>query len=161
MEFTIEKFNFIKRDAENFYSKIDHIYCPYFLEEVNFNIKGWEHLIFKEWNKTRPIEDQFSRLRHIKLAPEVLKNSKTLQGLWSTNKFERVKQKDGKWQKVLKLINYYEFIAIMESHSSKVRIKIIVKQVDGGEKFFFSIIPFWGINKKGERIIHSGNPEND
>jgi hypothetical protein len=30
------------------------------------------------------------------------------------------------------------------------------------EKFFLSIIPFWGVNKNtGERIMYNGNPEVD
>ncbi|MFZ2072802.1 MAG: hypothetical protein WAV10_03965 [Minisyncoccia bacterium] len=161
MEFTFEKFNEVKREAEDSYNKIGSIYSSYFKEKINFNTKGLDHLIFKTWNKARPITDQFSRLRHLKLAPEVISQSKTLQGIWTTQKFERVKKGTGGWQKLLKLITYYEFIAVMESHGSKVRVKVIVKQIEGGEKFFFSIIPFWGSNKKGERIMHSGDPEND
>ncbi len=161
MEFTPEKFNEIKHEAEDFYNKIGCIYSSYFKENINFNIKGWDHLIFKSWNRTRPIADQFSRLRHLKLAPNILNQSRTLQGVWATQKFERIKKKDGGWQQILKLTTYYEFIAVMESHSSKVRVKVIVKQIDGGEKFFLSIIPFWGVDKKGDRIMHSGDPEND
>jgi hypothetical protein len=161
MEFTPEKFNQSKSDAEAFYNGIKTIRCPYFQSDIHFNSKGWEHLIFKDWNRTRPINDQFSRLRHIHLAPEALANSRTLQGVWTTQKFERVKKKDGSWQKILKLTTYFEFIAVMESHGSKIRIKVIVKQVDGGERYFLSIIPFWGTNKQGERVLHSGNPEND
>lgn len=161
MEFTFEKFNQIKNDAEEFYRKIGFIYCPYFAEKINFNSKGFDHIIFKTWNRTRPLEDQFSRFRHLNLAPEVIKNSKTLQGLWATQKFERVKKNKGTWEKILKLTTYYEFVAVVESHGSKIRVKVIVKQIDGGEKFFLSIIPFWGRNKHGERIMHSGDPEND
>ncbi|HBA45516.1 hypothetical protein A2W67_01900 [Candidatus Nomurabacteria bacterium RIFCSPLOWO2_02_40_28] len=161
MEFTPEKFNELKNDAEEFYNKIGSVYCPYFKEKINFNVKGWDHLIFKTWNRTRPIADQYSRLRHIKLASEVIKESKTLQGHWSTQKFERTKKKENGWEQTLKMTNYYEFIAVMESHGSKVRVKVIVKQIDGGEKFFLSIIPFWGRNKKGDRVMHSGDPEND
>lgn len=161
MEFTPEKFNQIKHDAEDFYSKVGAVHCPYFSSKINFNTKGLDHLIFKSWNRTRSISDQFSRFRHIALAPEIIKNSKTLQGVWNTQKFERVKKKDGSWQQILKLTTYYEFIAVMESHGSKIRMKVIVKQIDGGDKYFLSIIPFWGVDKKGERIMHSGNPEND
>lgn len=161
MEFTTDQFNSVKNEAEDFYNKIVFAYCPYFSEKVNFNAKGLEHLIFKTWNRARPIEDQFSRFRHLHLAPEVLKNSKTLQGLWHTQKFERIKKKNGKWEKVLRFTSYYEFLAILESHGSKIRVKVIVKQIDGGEKFFLSIIPFWGISKAGERKMYSGNPEND
>jgi conjugative element/phage-associated large polyvalent protein len=161
MEFTPKEFNQIKGEAENFYNGIQKVRCPYFQSDIHFNSKGWEHLIFKEWNKTRLISDQYSRLRHIKLAPEIIQSSKTLLGVWTTQKFERVKKKDGTWQKILKLTIYYEFIAVMESHGSKVRVKVIVKQVDGGERYFLSIIPFWGTNKQGDRVMHSGNPEND
>lgn len=161
MEFSIEKFNDIKQEAENFYSKIGKIKCPYFEEYVYFNTKGFDHLIFKEWNKTRPISDQFARFRHLKLAPEIIANSKTLQGIWSTQKFERIHRKSG-WIKVLKNTIYYEFIAVVNSHGSRVRVKVIVKEIDGGEKFFLSIIPFWRVDKKnGNRIMYTGNPEID
>ena len=161
MEFSVEKFNEVKHEAEEFYEQIKFVHCPYFGDKVHFNSKGFDHLIFKEWNKTRIISDQFTRFRHLPLAPEIIKQSKTLQGLWTTQKFERIKRKDG-WIKILKLTTYYEFIAVMDSHGSKVRLKVIVKQISGGEKFFLSIIPFWGTNKNtGERIMHSGNPEND
>ena len=102
MEFTVEKFNNAKHDAEEFYAGIMHVYCPYFGEKISFSIKGWDHLIFKRWNKPRAIEDQYSRIRHIKLAPEILKLSKTVQGIWVTNKFERIKRSDKRWEKVLK-----------------------------------------------------------
>jgi len=161
MEFSIEKFNEIKHEAEDFYNAIGSVRCPYFNEDIHFNTKGLEHLIFKSWNRSRPVSDQYSRLRHIRLAPQIIRNSKTLQGVWKTQNFERIKRKEG-WEKVLKHITYYEFIAVMESHDSQVRVKVIVKQVDGGEKHFLSIIPFWGINKTtGKRLLHSGNPEND
>ncbi len=162
MEFSVEQFNKVKRDAEEFYQNIGKVSSSYFKnEKIHFNTKGWDHLIFKTWNSARPIKDQYNRLRHIKLAPEVIKQSRTLQGILTKEKFERIKKKDGEWQSVMKVTTYYEFIAIMESHNSKVRVKVIVKQVHGGEKFFLSIIPFWGLSKQGERIMHSGSPEYD
>jgi len=84
-----------------------------------------------------------------------------LQGVWTRQKFERVKKNDSTWQKILKLTTYFEFIAVMESHGSRIRVKVIAKQVNDGERYFLSIIPFWGTDKHGERIMHSGNPEND
>ncbi len=161
MDFNVKKFNEVKHDAEEAYNKLGKIRCPYFGEDVHFNAKGLDHLIFKKWNKTRLIDDQFSRFRHLHLASKVIENSKTLQGILTRNKFERIKKKDGKWEQVLKMSTYYEFIAVMESHNSMVRVKVVVKQITGAEKHFLSIIPFWGSSKKGERIIHSGNPEND
>jgi len=35
------------------------------------------------------------------------------------------------------------------------RFKIIVRQIEGGERHFWSIIPFWKNNK--ELKLHSGN----
>ncbi len=161
MEFTIEKFNTIKSEAESFYKGIEKVRCPYFGEDIYFNTKGWEHLVFKSWNNTRIISDQFARLRHIKLVPEVIRNSKLLQGVWITKKVERIKI-NSRWEKVLRTTTYYELIAVMESHGSKVRVKIIIKEVEGGEKFFWSLIPFWGVDKHtGQRIMYSGNPESD
>ena len=161
MEFTIEKFNEVKNLAEDFYKKIGKVRCPYFAGDVHFNVKGWDHLVFKSWNNTRIVNDQFARFRHIKLAPEIIGQSKTLQGIWTTKKIERVKV-NSRWDKVMKVITYYEFIAVMESRGSKIRVKVIVKEVGGGEKFFWSLIPFWGTNKNtNERVMYSGNPEND
>ncbi len=161
MEFDAEKFNHVKRTAEIAYENIVAVHCPYFNEKVLFNSKGLDHLIFKAWNRTRPLQDQFTRFRHLALAPEVVKYSRTLQGVWKTQKFERVK-KQKRWQKVLKWTTYYEFIAIMESHGSKVRVKVVVKEIEGAEKFFLSIIPFWGKDRgTGERRMHSGDLESD
>jgi hypothetical protein len=42
------------------------------------------------------------------------------------------------------------------------RVKIILKQIDGGDIFFWSIIPFWGMNKDTmTRILYEGLPEQD
>lgn len=161
MEFSVEKFNEVKRGAEDFYNKIGAVYCPYFGQDVHFNAKGFDHLIFKGFNRTRLIQDQFSRLRHIRFAPEIIKLSKTLQGHLCINKIERIRR-NTKWEKVMRKVTYYEFISVMESNGSRIRFKVLVKQVEGTEKHFLSIIPFWGTNKTtGERVIHSGNPESD
>lgn len=58
----------------------------------------------------------------------------------------------------MKNVTYYEFIAVLDN----VRIKVIVKEVEGGEKHFWSVIPLWNIDKGGhKRILCSGNLEND
>lgn len=162
MSFDTEKFNELKKNAEELYNKVGSIHCPYFNEKVHFNSKGLDHLLFKQWNKSRPINDQMARLRHLYLAPEIVKLSKTLQGIYRAEKFERIKI-NKKWQKKLKVTTYYEFIAVMPTNAgANIRVKVIVKQIDGGEKFFLSIIPSWGLDKKtGDRILHTGNPEHD
>lgn len=152
-----EKFNKVKQRAEDFYKTISTVQCPYFRGAVNFNAKGLDHIKFKAWNRARLIEDQYMRLSLIHLAPEIIKHSSTLQGEWETKDFVRVKT-NSRWETVMKCISFYEFIAVIDN----TRAKVIVKKVEGGEKFFWSIIPFWGVDKNTkQRILHSGKPEFD
>jgi hypothetical protein len=159
------KFNFkneedfwrIKNEAEEFYKTIGDVNCPYFKEKIAFNTKGLKHLKFKSNRQARPRKDQYSRLRLIRLVPEVLKRSHTLQGIWQKRRFEAQKM-NSRWEQVMKDVTYYEFIAVIDI----VRVKVIVKQVLNGEKHFWSVIPFWGIDKTtSKRILHSGDIEND
>ena len=126
-------------------------------EKVSFGAIGLEHLKFKRREKARLEQDQYMRFKLISLAPEVLKLSHTVQGVLETKKFERIRMK-GRTDIILKPVNYYEFVAVLKRN----RIRVIVKQIDGGQKFFWSLIPFWGMNKDTmDRILHNGIPEED
>ncbi|MFA6006366.1 MAG: hypothetical protein WC764_01415 [Candidatus Paceibacterota bacterium] len=143
--------------AETFYETIKSVYCPYFGGTVSFNAKGIRHLKFKSDQQARPHHDQYARLKLLHLAPEVLKLSRTVQGIFQTKRFEPQKT-NTRWEHKLKEVSFYEFIAVLDN----VRVKVIVKEVAGGEKYFWSIIPFWKINKEAKkRILHGGDPEND
>ncbi len=149
------RFDKTKEEAEKFYYSIKNARCPYFKEVVNFNVKGLDHLKFKDWNKARIIDDQYRRFKLIKLAPEVIKLSNTLQGFTLVNKLERRKI-NSRWEHAMIVVKYYEFVAILND----VRVKVIVKQISGGEKYFWSIYPFWRAGKNdSKRLLFSGNPE--
>ena len=151
-------FDAVKQDAEAFYEAMQPVPCPYFNNEpVAFNAKGIRHLKFKSDDKARSQADQYARLKLLYLAPKVLRLSRTVQGIWRTRQFE-VTKSHSRWERVLKDVSFYEFMAVLEH----VRVKVIVKEVAGGEKHFWSIIPFWklGPNSRG-RILHSGDPERD
>lgn len=155
--FENEKFEKVKNDAEKFYETIGLVYCHYFAEKISFNAKGLRHLKFKSDKHARSRKDQYTRLKLLYLAPQVLNISHTLQGIWRTRQFEQYKT-SGQWKYSMKEVVFYEFIAVLDN----VRVKVIVKEVLGGEKHFWSIIPYWGIDKIGSRrILHSGNPEQD
>lgn len=155
--FCEEDFSKIKEEAENFYIKIDRVYCPYFKDKIIFNAKGLRHLKFKSDKQARSRADQYVRLKLIYLAPEILKNSCTLQGVWKTKLFQSQKT-NSRWEHAMKDIIFYEFIAVIKN----IRSKVIIKEVIGGEKYFWSIIPFWRIDKNNsKRIFHDGNPEFD
>ena len=152
-----EDFEKIKTEAEAFYATIREVFCPYFKEKIAFNVKGLKHLKFKSDRQARTNNDQYARLRLLRFAPEVLNNSHTVQGIWEIKRFEEQKT-NSRWEHILKEVRFYEFIAVLED----IRIKVIIKEVQGGQKHFWSVIPFWGIDKvTSKRILHSGDPEHD
>ena len=59
----------------------------------------------------------------------------------------------------MKSAAYYEFVAVINGY----RVRVILKEVEGGDgKYFWSIIPFWKMDKiTGKRIMCSGKPELD
>lgn len=157
MSLDLENFEEVRIKGEKFYSENSEVYCPYFNAKISFNAQGIEHLKFKRPRKARSKQDQYMRLKLIHLAPAILKKSSTLQGIFETKNFERIRSHN-RTDNILKIVTYYEFIAVMD----KIRAKIIVKQIDNGEKFFWSIIPYWKINKTTMgKILHSGFPEED
>jgi len=157
IQFTEEQFNNLKSKNEELYKSIGEIYCPYFKEKIIFNAKGLEHLKFKEKNHARSRDDQYIRLKLLHLAPKILKSSNTIQGFSEQKVFE-LNRSNHRNEKILIDVNYYEFIAILE----EVRVRIIVKKVGTAQKYFWSIIPHWKVDKEtGKRKIHYGNPEDD
>lgn len=158
MNINFQKFKRVKRESIDFYNKINKVKCPYFSDTVSFNSKGMRHLRFKSWNKPRSIQDQYMRLKLLKFVPEVIKKSHTLQEYCNKNNFERI-QINSRWEKRTVNVTYYGFIAIID----EIRIKIIVKETKGGEKYFWSIIPCWKQDKSilNKKILHEGDIEKD
>lgn len=125
---------------------------------MSFNAKGLDHIKFKEWNKARVVEDQYLRLKFLHLAPRVLEKSNTLQEFRETRNFERQKI-NSRWESRLVFVKYYAFIAIFE----EIRIKIIVKQIEGAKKIFWSICPYWrqkrNYDGKIKKALYDGDLE--
>jgi len=157
MKHDFKNFEEVKEEGEKFYKTLSEVYCPFFKENVSFNSQGIEHLKFKKRGTIRLEQDQYMRFKLISLAPEVIKISSSLQGIWETQRFEYIKT-NSTWKNVLKHTTYYEFIALINRN----RVKIIIKQIENGKKIFWSIIPFWGMNKETKaRVFHEGDPEED
>lgn len=150
-------FDKVRVKAETFYTALNPVYCPYLKNNIQFNVKGLDHIKFKGWNKPRVLFDQFQRLKIITTIPVILTASHTVQGKWNRKEWERQK-KHGKWQKSLKEVNYYEFVAVIEN----VRAKVIVKEIVGNPPFFWSVTPFWKMNEvTNSRILHDADIAND
>jgi hypothetical protein len=87
-----KNFQKAKTEAEEFYKNLSEIYCPYLQTKVAFNTKGLEHIKFKERGKARSARDQYVRLRLLKLAPEIIQKSHTLQDFYETKHLEQQKR---------------------------------------------------------------------
>lgn len=152
-----ENFTEIRQKGEDYYKTIGEVYCPYFKEKVHFTAGGLEHLKFKRPRMARAQQDQYMRFKLLKYVPQVLGNSHTVQGIFETKEFEKVRS-HGRSESILQEVIYYEFIAVTD----KLRIKVIVKKIGKTPFIFWSIIPFWGtMQSTGKRKLHSGNTAED
>ncbi len=162
MKISDEKLEKIKNDTKKFYLSIGKIWCPYLKHDIHFNNEGFEHLLTRSWNRGRSKEEQYTRLRLFPKVVEIIKKCHTLQEYDEKNIFIRQKT-NSQWTKKLKLVKYYVFIAI--SIENDIRLKIIIKHIDGGEPFFWSVYPSWKIKKNmfenKKKIFYKGNLEED
>ena len=156
LQFTDEEFARIRQLAAAAYGGFGQIRCPYFDGPVHFNTQGFRHLLFKGWNRSRDQHDQFMRLKHLARAPEIISLSRTVQGIQETHDWQR-RRRHGRWERTLTAVSYFEFVAVLEGR----RFKVIVKQLPGGERIFWSLIPYWRQNEQGTRILHDGQPAQD
>src|SRR5574344_165049 len=115
MEFDEGIFEDLKNKSEEIYKNIEKVRCPYLANFVYFNSKGLEHLKFKGRNKARSGEDQNLRLKLLYIAPEVLCNSKTVQGISEQKVFESIRS-NGRTDHLLVNAKFHEFIAIIKNH---------------------------------------------
>lgn len=157
MTLNLHNFDEVRLKGEAFYKTLKHVHCPYFKDNVFFNAHGLEHLKFKRQRQSRSRQDQYMRFKLLHLAPVILEKSGTLQGIWETRSFEKVRIHN-RTDILLKNVEYYEFIAIIEN----VRVKIIIKKIENGQLLFWSLIPYWGMYKHTrKKKLHSGHPEHD
>lgn len=161
MDIPQEKFEKFKEIIRQEYDVIKEIHCPYFNETVKFSSDGFQHLLYKGSSKIkqRGQSEQYMRLKLLKLAPKLLRLTKTVQEFHKGNQFVVVK-KNKRREMVMKEVKYWGFIAIIDDR----KIKVVVKQIGDGFKRFWSIIPNWTTRKSREmfsRVQYSGDLEND
>ena len=154
------KFNKVKQEVRRYYKSINKIKCPYLKDEVHFNVKGFQHLLSKSWGRGRAKIEQYTRLRLFPLAVKIISKSHTLQEYDKREILIR-QNINSKWQNRKKVARYYVFIAIIKN----VRLKVIIKEIEGGVKFFYSLYPSWKVikdhNKNQKKVFYSGNLEVD
>ena len=162
MELDIEKFEKIKKESKEYYDKLGAVRCPYLKADIHFNEEGFGHLLSKSWNRGRSLSEQYIRLRILPKVIEIIKISHTLQEFDERKIFVRQKI-NSRWEKRLKIVNYYVFIAFLKEHD--FRLKIVIKEIEGGKPFFWSVYPSWKITKDNngnkKKVFYSGNLEED
>jgi len=156
LSFSNEDFADVLFKAHAIYAITHQLNCPYFLGPVEFTPQGFEHLRRKSWNRGRERRDQFMRLKHIRYAFDIVRLARTVQGIQETYDWER-RHRHGRWEKLQIAVTYYEFVAVMD----KRRFKVIVKRLPGGQRVFWSLIPFWRQTQEGKRVLHDGDPAHD
>ncbi len=154
---TDEEFERIRIEFESRYKTIKEVRCPYFEGPVVFNAMGLEHLKFMRKNHARPRNEQLLRMRLFSLAPDIVSLSRTIQGITHTKHFETIRTNQRN-ETILFPVSYYEFVAILKDK----RVRVVIKQIDDGPKFFWSVIPFWKFDQNNNRRrMNYGNPEVD
>lgn len=148
----------LAREAEVQYKNIGSVACPYFKGEVVFNRNGWSHLKFKSEYEARPHSDQFIRMKNIRFAAVILRKSSTLQEIRMKKVMVKVKTRNRRGE-IFKRATYYGFLAIIQDGEHRKRFKVIVREIEGGQKHFWSIIPSWKNTK--ELKLYSGDLVND
>lgn len=162
MDIDIEKFEKVKKEVREYYGKLNVVYCPYLKTNVHFNEEGFGHLLSKSWNRGRSVMEQYTRLRIVPKVIEIIKIAHTLQEFDERNILVRQKI-NSRWEKRMKTIRYYVFVALLKEHD--FRLKIIIKEIEGGKPFFWSVYPSWkvtnDVNGNKKKVFYSGNLEED
>lgn len=117
-----------------FYAAIDRVRCPAFNGEyVAFNSKGIGHILYK---RTRTPQEIIRRLFYLQYAEAIIadSNAKVL----SERRVEKEYIKKNGVHKLCEVdARYWNF---MKSVESSLVIKLVVRQINNGGKYFYSIM---------------------
>lgn len=163
MEISDEKLDQLKEFTRGEYDKVDSIHCPLFNAKIFFSSEGFKHLIYKGKDnlKKRPRNEQYIRLKLFKLACKLLQRTKTFQDYFATQHWIH-QRTNGRRDKVLKNVEYWGILAIIDGR----RIKVVIRQYTNGDKKFWGVCPKWHTKKNpqtsAEEIInYSGDLEGE
>lgn len=121
-----------KNQIQKIFLKNKRVHCPAFSEEIIFNAKGINHLIYKS-NRSR--REKARIITNIKLLPRAIYLLHRATFWQEENSYRRDNTVYGFWA----------FEAVVDDR----RIKVIVRQVGNGKKHFWSVIPAWRRDRFG------------
>ena len=132
-----------KDKIKKIFDKTEKVKCPAFdNEEINFNAKGINHLLFKGDRSQRDSKRIETHIRLLPSAIYLLQNAT----FW---------QEESTYEKGERIYKYWAFEAVVKDR----RIKVIVRQVGNSKKHFWSVIPAWRRDKFGILNAKSRNLE--
>lgn len=123
-----------KKWAKKFYKKIGAVLSPALNNQyVSFNNTGFNHLIRKLSMRSR--NEQKRRFLLLPRAELIIKNPEVIIVYKKEDKKVLIKKKG---MKILKgsVIHYWTFVYFTDSK----RIKVVVRQINNGQKHFYSIM---------------------
>jgi len=123
-----------KRKAKSLYLEIGRVWCPALGDYVVFNSVGFQHLLRKR-GKRRLQSEQQRRFALLKNAVDIVTNPNAL-----VIHAKRMAMQSNKWQreKIMREIQA-DFWAFKEIKDGQTIATLLVRQLERGEKHFFSI----------------------
>ena len=85
------------------YKTLGKVYCPALKQEVTFNSKGFNHLLFDGFGRKRAPKEAVSRLNILPLSVDLIKNIQTISEYRSLTNLEYWKLKMSFYEKSLKV----------------------------------------------------------
>jgi hypothetical protein len=128
-----------KEKVEEFYKSVGKVYCPYFQKNVIFTSEGFHHLQFSGGIQRKPQEISL-KLRLLKFAPKIIKNSGTIQEHRKTM-YTIGKEKKSDGSREMKVVEFWGLVAICGENRNELRVKVILRKVGDGEIHFWSVMP--------------------
>ena len=140
---TQEKYDEMKKKALSIFKDNRRVISPAFWE-IKITPEGFTHIEWKNKNHKRPPMEAYVRYLCFSHLVYILNQSKLYQEYRESMEDVSLKR-HGKETKEKKIVQYYWFVAIV--NSNKNRVKIVVRKVDGWKDYeFVSVIPAWKSN---------------
>src|SRR5207244_1855655 len=129
-----------KEKARQIYQDKEKIYNPFFQGEIVLNSEGFHHLQYSS-HRARNKEEQVLKFTLLPLGLRILKISTTVQ------EYRKLLSPVGSQ---LKLIEWWGFFAIFEEN--KIKVRVVVRRIDGGEIHFWSVMPFSKLQEGKDKV---------
>ena len=152
-------YNQLKDAANSFYQKIKYLHCTALNEKVHFTAEGFNHLIYKRKGVERSKNDQIMKFKLLSSGKEIIEKTTTYQE-YSEEFITVSKRRFKKRVNETVSVKYWGFVAIL----NRSRVKVIVRQIDRGQKHFWSVIPAWATSQYRDikySSVAKGNPKED